>query len=141
MNSGLALGLAHQFELCVNDKSYDELIAVRGDLLYDAISELRRLDARERSAKTGGTLVAFVRGCELGWAPSRPEAPSGTLLYAVLPSPQAEKQPLSEADEALMRQALEALEWEISGYSKDGEPDNTSAAITALRARLETSNV
>lgn len=61
------------------------------------------------------------------------------LARLAAPSPQAEKQPLGDADEALMRQALEALEWEISGYSKDGTPDNTSAAITALRARLETS--
>jgi hypothetical protein len=37
-----------------------------------------------------------------------------------------------EADEALLRQALEALEFEYGG-----EPCGTHEAITALRARLE----
>lgn len=69
------------------------------------------------------------------------------------PSPQAEKQPLSEADEALMRQAADALEQlvdEKADYmirNKLGNPyaehatKQGIAAITALRARLETSNV
>jgi DNA recombination-dependent growth factor C len=36
-----------------------------------------------------------------------------------------------DADEALMRQALEALEWELCGHF------GGQAAINALRARLE----
>lgn len=56
------------------------------------------------------------------------------------PSPQAEKQPLSEADEALIRQALDALE-SLRIDLRYGMTGHEINAITALRARLESSNV
>lgn len=65
-----------------------------------------------------------------------------SFLTLATPSPQAEKQPLSEADEALMRQALEAL---TETYNTSAFPVGSlllrGESITALRKRLETSNV
>ena len=46
-----------------------------------------------------------------------------------------------EADEALMRQALETLRYYASVCGEDDQPTPAKTAITALRARLETSNV
>ena len=44
-----------------------------------------------------------------------------------------------EADEALMRQALETLRYYASVCGEDDQPTPAKTAITALRARLETS--
>lgn len=133
MSSNLPLGLAQSLEIALGDKGYDELVAVKGEDLYQTIPELRRLAAMESAVKAGGIRVAFVGNGELHWVKTRPEVRSGTLLYALPPDVAG-----------LLRDAMNALRdvsaaW-ISQMCDAGQiagPDHETVAAQAVHQRLQ----